>query len=434
VISKLPSRALQAAGLALLLCAGPAVGASAGAPGAGITHGGETPLRSLLGRATTVALGRAGAPTSYDDGRLLVHPLRIERVLRGAAIGDVADVVEMLGSIQRPPLLAEGERAVVLLEKAKTLSYYDTHLPDGPRFEPVAGRDGVVPVASEQALEATESLFAQAEAASAAPAEEQPQALRALAFAAAETRQPRWVADAILELRVVPQGAELTTEEVSILSGVLRDTGVPPPLRVRLLHLLADRRWQGAKDVVAVTSVDEPSVFDALLDARARLGVPAGLDELKPHLASNDPRIRAAAVRALATVDDPKAVPELGRFATTDRDAKVQETAIDALGRTDRDDAVPWVKKTFATETPAIRQASARALVTLGGKRKNDALLDLALTSDDPNARHYAAVVLLVSSPSEDPAVRRLRAEATDPKIQRLFEHGLELKAHRHDD
>jgi HEAT repeat protein len=436
-VTRLVGARVVVAGLAVGLIASLATGVvGADAPAAvppGVARDGQTPLRTLAGRATAVVVARPGAPAEYDEGRLLVHPLRIEEVLRGRLDLAVAPLVEIRGTSRRPPLLGDAERVVVLLGPAAALSYLDANLPAGPRFEPVGGRDGVIPIRSESDLEATERLLDMGAAAAALPAgPEQRDALRALAFAAVGAHHPRWLADALLELRVLPQGAALTTDEVSALSGAIRDPAMPPPLRVRLLDLLGDRRWIGAADVVAVAEVDEPSVLDALLTARSRLGMPAGRDELAPHLASKDPRVRAAAVRALAAIDDPAAMRDLGHYATADPDPSVQEAAIGALGASGRDAAVPFVKQAFDGGAPRIRQASARALLALGGRRKSDALVDLALTGATPEARHYAALMLVISTPPDDPALRRLRTEATDDKVRHLLEHGIELQVDRH--
>lgn len=421
---------LAVAGLALSLIAGFATGA----PAAGrAVPSGATPLRALVGRASAVVVARPGPAEELDEGRLAVHPLRVEEVLRGDLAIDVAPVVEIRGTSARPAYFTDVERAVVLLRPAAPLSYYAEHLPEGPRFEPAGGRDGIIPIRTEADLDATRALLEQGAAAAALPpGDEQQAALRALAFAAVDARHPRWLADALLELRSVPASAELSTEEVSTLAGALRDTTMPAPLRARLLHLLAERHWVGAADAVAAAAVDEPALLDAILDARARLGIPAGRKELAPYLASGDPRLRAAAVRALAALDDPEALAEVGRHATGDADTGVRTAAIAALAGTGRDAAVPYVQRAFDDPAPAIRQASARALLALGGRRKSEALADLALSADTPEARQYAAVVLLISTPPDDPALARLRAKATDPMVRRVLEHGIELHLDRH--
>jgi HEAT repeat protein len=51
--------------------------------------------------------------------------------------------------------------------------------------------------------------------------------------------------------------------------------------------------------------------------------------------------VRAAAVRALARLDRPGVVAEVGRYATSDPDVTVQQAAIDALGASKRVEAYP---------------------------------------------------------------------------------------------
>jgi HEAT repeat protein len=174
-----------------------------------------------------------------------------------------------------------------------------------------------------------------------------------------------------------------------------------------------------------------PAVLDALLTARARLGAPAVREELARWLDSADPGLRAAAIRALARLDDPQALAEVGRVASTDADLKVREAAVEALGASGRADALPIVSRTFDSPEREIRQASARAVLAIGGQAADDALVDLALRGGSVETRTYATLLLITSRGRQAESVRRIAASNPSPEVRALLEHGLQFQ-HQH--
>ena len=125
---------------------------------------GVRPLRVLAAEAAVVALGDVSRTEVYDEGRLELHRVRVERVLRGRLDEGEAGVVEIRGDSRRPPLLSEGDHGVVLLRPAEGSTYLRDHLPAEAHFELVGGRDGVVRVAGAADLEAIERTLADAAA------------------------------------------------------------------------------------------------------------------------------------------------------------------------------------------------------------------------------------------------------------------------------
>src|SRR4030095_7892103 len=101
---------------------------------------------------------------------------------------------------------------------------------------------------------------------------------------------------------------------------------------------------------------------------------------------------RSAAVRALASLATP-AVGEIGRYATTDPDNNVRIAAIEALGETKQPATIPTLTQTFSQTDRAVRQASARALMAVGGQAASDAFANLALHGGDVNAKTYAMLL-----------------------------------------
>jgi hypothetical protein len=239
-------------------------------------------------------------------------------------------------------MLAEGDHVVLLLAPAKDLTYLRQQLGTDERWDPVGGREGIIPIASPTDVDRVAEILEEARAAEALPqGEARRVALRTLAFHELATGNPRLRADGLIELRLQTEPLVLTSEEIATLTAVLRDTSTPAPLRIGLMGLLAERRWDGAVAALTGAEADTPEVLRALLAARAQLGAPATREEIRRLLASDDPAVRAAAIEGLAQLDEPGVLTELGQYATGDDAVPVRAAAIEALGRSHRREAVP---------------------------------------------------------------------------------------------
>jgi HEAT repeat protein len=413
----------------------PIPGRVTGEPGPQASSGVRS-LRDLTGADRAVVLATVTRTDALDDQKLLVYRVTIERVLRGTPSSETVAVVDVRAGLTRPPLVTDGQRAVLLLAPAPSMSYLAQHLPgESPLYQLADGRDGVIPVGSEADVEVVVGLL---DAIDRVRAEPDPaaraSALRQLAFASLASDRPRLVANGLLELRRLPRDLSLTSEEISILSRVLRDTSIPAPTRIGLIRLLGQQRWAGALAGLQTVEADQPDVLAALLAARADLGAPPSRRDLAPYLASKDPAVRAAAVGALARLDEPGTIDELGRWAIADGDPTVRERAITALGESKRPEAQRYLRQTFASPDRTLMQASARALLALDEADGNAAFTELALHGSSSDVRRYAALVLLMTRGRQHPAVVQLLAKNPDPEVRRVIEHGIEMHdVHRHD-
>lgn len=387
------------------------------------------PLRVLATEATSIALADVTRSETYDEDRLRVHRLRVVRVLRGRLDEPEVGVIEMRAA-GGPDLLAAGEHAVFLLAPAPSYSYLQQHLPLGRYLQTVGGRDGVVRIGAEGEVEAVERVIAAGTDIRSLDDAAAAVARRRLAFTELASGNPRLAADALVELRGLETFGALGPEETAALGRVLRDRRIEPLTRAGLIAFLGERRVPGALEALAGAEADTPLVLDALMTARAQLGAPAGRGELAPQLASNDPGVRAAAVRALARLDDPRALDQLRHYATLDQSVDVRIAAIEAVGERKRPDGVPIVARTFSDEDVRLRQASARALIAIGGPEAENALTNLALGGGSPEERRYAAFVLMMSVGRDHPAVRRIQASNPSPEVRELIEHGLPAPGH----
>ena len=405
-----------------------------GAIAGGVPTTGVLTLSQLAAQSTLIVEGVVARTASLDDGRLLVSAVQVTRTVEGHADGAEVAVLELRGATTRPGLLPDAMRAVVLLQPPPALSYLSQQLPDaGVRYVLTGGRDGIIPIANDAEAELVRTTLAEAlRIARITDETEAHTADRALALTEMRTGQARLEADALVRLRRLNEVTSLTADEQRALADLLAKPTVPAATRVGFVRLAADRGWKDAVPALRAASVESAEMLDAVLAARARLGAPADKAELRRYLDAKDPAVQAAAIRALAALPD-SAVGDLGRYATSDKAVGVRVAAIEALGATKQAAAIPTLSQTFGEPTREVRQASGRALLAIGGDAANDAFINLALHGGDADTRKYAAVLLLVSTGKDSPAVQRLMASNPGGEVRDIVEHGLQWQhSHQH--
>ena len=143
--------------------------------------------------------------------------------------------------------------------------------------------------------------------------------------------------------------------------------------------------------------------------------------------------MRAAAVRALAHLENADALDQVARYATADSDLSVRTAAVEALAASGRPPDVPVLARPFDVHERELQQVSGRALLQIGGNAAAETLLDLALRGQTPETKSYAALLLIASRGRDDATVRRLEASNPAPEVKYLLEHGLEFRgSHQH--
>jgi hypothetical protein len=385
---------------------------------------GTRSLRQLVAGSEAIVVGQTAATEYFDAGKLRLYRLRVDRTLHGRVAADEVAVVEAREGSERHPRLPDAVPLILLLRPAPSRRYLTEYLPAGSYLALAGGRDGVLAFADDAERTALEQVLAEAVRIGTLSDEAEAfAATRTLAFRELASGNPRLAADAVLELRHVDPLRDLAGAEVAALRTALASRTVPATTRIALLHLLADRRASEAGPAVAAAAVDSGPVLDAVLAARAALGVPAGRVEHAPYLEATDPAVRASAIRGFAALPDPGS-GEIGRAATGDPDARVRIAAIDALGTVRWAGALPVLSQTFAQPEPEIRQASGRAILAIGGPAATDALLDLALHGASSDTRTHAAFLLMVTGGRDSEPVRRLLASGPSPDVQQMIEHG----------
>ena len=138
-------------------------------------------------------------------------------------------------------------------------------------------------------------------------------------------------------------------------------------------------------------STDE--VLEALA-ALGNLGSAAVLPRLRTAIAAGDPRIRAAAIRALRLVPDPEADQLLAATLRRDHDATVRAAAIFAAGFRKLDPLVDAIVDSAQSDPVDYVRAGAVTLLARNRQlspRIERALADVASNDPKPDLRRLAA-------------------------------------------
>lgn len=88
-------------------------------------------------------------------------------------------------------------------------------------------------------------------------------------------------------------------------------------------------------------------------------------EPLKEALELGEPRLRAAAARALGAYRKRDLVAELGKAVTTDADAGVRAAAAEGLGMIGESNGGPWVKAALRDSSPDVQAAACGAVADL---------------------------------------------------------------------
>jgi hypothetical protein len=329
-----------------------------------------------------------------------------------------------------PRLFQPGEHLVAFLEPARTNSYLARTLPAGDYVELVRGRAGHVAAPTAGEVDEVAAIVARLVDTSRHPerdAARRAAAARALVFDSIAGRHPVLVEDGAAGLATLGALADtLTALEQRRLEGALDRVDLPSRIRVALVGGIGASGLRQLAPALRRLRAPSPEVLSASWDALAALGAPPTPADLEPALADEDPRLRAAAVRALLRLGKAAGVARAAEVALGDGDPVTRRAAIEALGESRLPAALPPLERCFADPDLAIRQAAGRAIVHVGGRDAAESLARLAFVAP-PDAQKYAVVLLLaLGVPREDALVERIRRSHPDEDVRDLLEHGLE--------
>lgn len=154
--------------------------------------------------------------------------------------------------------------------------------------------------------------------------------------------------------------------------------------------LIEKTREQIIADLIKSLKNSNPVIRVASIEA-LKIYPKEGRDEIKKLLTDEEARVRETAAEALGEIGDETCVPPLIAM-TRDADVEVRIAAIKALGKLQDERAIPHLIHCFTDEYPVIRHVAADALIQIG----EEAIITLILYLDDqkPIIRQNAARAL----------------------------------------
>ena len=269
----------------------------------------------LLATVASPAWAEDAATRLIDDLRSSSATVRARAVVRLGQTGDRNAVPELIKT------LADSSKKV-RREAAKSLGAVRDTRAVKPLIEALADSDPNVRAYAADALgeirdgRATEALLG---------------ALRDPAWSVREqaTWALRAIGDGATADGAIGGGATGKGEIGPRLVELLREKAVDPERVLWLLKYLADD--EVVRRLPALLEAREPFVRRRGIDAVVRLGGKDAFEPLVAALADEDPGVRLAAVRALTDLEDPRAKEPLARLVKIEKNARIRETAREAV-------------------------------------------------------------------------------------------------------
>lgn len=374
-------------------------------------------LGSLAKQAGTIAVIRVVATSPRDGGRILVHTIEFDRVVAGRDPGDFdAILVEVAGPASRALFPHVGVRAVALLSILNGSPYLRSQVGERYAFEAVGGHDGVFVVEHDEA--ACEVINIVEGAKEATKALE----VRGVAFAQLRSSVPRLVENGALELANNGPIGTCSLLEQSTIAATLANAELSEQTRGTLMHAVGVSGAPALAAALEQASTETPRLLRAALHARVQIGQPPSPEELDAHLRSTDLRCRAAAVSVLGASHHPRAAALLEQAIGPMAPREVRLAAIDALENLGGGQALELLSRTFEADDRSTTQASARAILAIGGEAADETLLRLALEGNCAETRLHAATVLVTTHPATHAVIERLMSSDVSPEILAMLD------------
>ena len=394
-------------------------------------------LRAALRKASLLGIGHVVGVSESDFGRVQIVDVVLEKQLKPVAPENytprtvrVVSITDQAGAAR----VEEGQHGALFLSPLQRNTYLNEHVGTEDAFRFVAGRESWLTAPADQLPLITRPISYLVESASARKKHKNNESRgsreRKFVFSLIKAPHPLLVSDGIASLSSLPALAEaLTDDEIATMGAVLNNTDLPLATRERLISEITTNKLR--KMINTLRSVKDPNLQHHAWVALRKLGVPPEQAFLEEQLDNDTPAIRIAAVRELLSEGTAEAVHSVSRKALHDESREVRLETIKALGESGIDDAVVPLEKTFVINDLETRQASARALIALGGDSAADALFRLSFVGPLESQRFAVIALLSLGVGHDDARVRNIKKRHSDEKITEILEHGLTL-GHSH--
>ena len=384
-------------------------------------------LRALLKTARLVVAGSVANVTSYDDDRVAVVTVSIDRVLKGSLPGTPPASIALVELHEGPtrPGLTTGTRGIAFLQPASHMSYLATALPAATYYEVLPEFGAFLTADSKADLERNEALIARMVTAATGKGLNAEQE-RELTIDLLASANPLLVEDGAAGLSDLGGKRALTPDETATLLAALQRADLPDRVRLALIDAVGTAGLTEA--IPALQAIDSPPpIAEAAWRALDKLGQPPSEKSLTARLANRDAPVRAAAVRELLRRDGVAAIPQVAPLAVQDPDPSVRKSSVEALGALGRPEALPPLERVFAVDTVELQQAAGRAILAVGGEPTVDALGRLAFEGPIQSQRYAVILLMTLSGPYKEATLQRIGQTHTDEQIRDLVASGFPI-------
>jgi HEAT repeat protein len=419
-----PRRALRRCSLATALC----ILIVAPAPSADASPAPR--LRALLKAGRLVVDGQVATVKSYDDDRVAVVEFRVDKIFKGNLPGEPPQRVSIVEVREGPvrPGLDAGMRGIAVLRPAPRTTLLAKVLPEGTYYELLPEHGSFIAAASPGDAGRNSAVVDRLVAAARGSGLDA-SAARQLTFALLASQSPILVEDGIAGVAKLGRQAALTAEELGTLRTALGRADLPEQVRIALIEAVAAAGIGEAVPALQAISTP-PAVVEAAWQALDRLGAAPPDESLQARLADREASIRAAAARELLRREGVEAISQIAPLAIQDPDPSVRMAAVEALGALKKPEALPPLERVFSSSSPELQQASARAIIGIGGQPAIDALGRLAFAGPGESQRYAVVVLMTVNDERKTEVLQRIGATHPEEEVRDLALHGLDVHEH----
>jgi len=362
--------------------------------------------------APLVVDARVERARAIPEVRLVVYRFVAVEVLKGRLAAGPPEIVQELVFKSDDPLLAEGQRAVLLLEPFPVASRYRAQLPSGPYLRVAGGRDGVRGAAALAASRAYAQLLARG-------ADQRIQ--ERMLFFATYVRDGDLGDDALAALRrFLERKVSFGKPCAEALSLALADSRVPLERRRGILEVVGAYNLAGMDDAVRRALAD-PDLAPFARRALAALGKTPAEELVRRDLSAPDPAVRLAALDSVTALAPQERIDLLTEVARNDRDLDVRLHAIDLLG----ENGAPAVPSLSTLLDGSDRQICYHAALGLASIGTDGAVRVLADQFERGTYEAQVAAVFAlhrVATPEALRTLARVRKNPPDPRLVKVID------------
>jgi HEAT repeat protein len=384
----------------------------------------------LADDSTVVARGVVGRVQPYKNEAFLVFTITPTEILKGGAVrGTPLELVQERVFGTEKPYFATGSEVLVFAVPLPPYSYYRESLPPGSYLrwtDPKDSAGDIATLADPAVGEAVQRYLAVAKDRAASAR----QLTGLLASPVAQLR-----ADALTTIADRPQlGATLDAAALEPVRLVLADEHVPVAERGAIIVTLARAGARGIIPIAEDMAAKRGPLQAPALDALVLMGHAPREEQLLAASHGEDPALRIAAVRGLARSSSRAAFERVAEIVRGDPVPEVRKAALTALGSAHDPRAVGILADAMRSSDKGEVLAAGESLGRIASPEAIRAL-GVVLREGSFDAEAAAAFALNQTNKPEAYAILRDQRELhPDPQVRRLIKLALGEHLEEHDD